>query len=82
MLERCRNPKNIGWKYYVGKGISVCQRWQDSFEAFLEDMGERTGWKMVARFDSISQRDAALAMGFIAPIAASNDRLVDYLRSL
>ena len=48
----------------------------------LEDMGERTGWKMVARFDSISERDAALAMGFIAPIAASNDRLVDYLRSL
>jgi hypothetical protein len=37
---------------------------------------------MVARFDSISERDAALAMGFVGPIAASNDRLVDYLRSL
>jgi uncharacterized protein YndB with AHSA1/START domain len=48
----------------------------------LEDMGERTRWKMVARFDSISERDAALAMGFVGPIAASNDHLVGYLRSL
>jgi uncharacterized protein YndB with AHSA1/START domain len=48
----------------------------------LEDMGERTRWNMVARFDSISERDGALAMGFVGPIAASSDRLVDYLRSL
>jgi uncharacterized protein YndB with AHSA1/START domain len=48
----------------------------------LEEMGEQTKWKMVARFNSITERDAALAMGFIRPIAASNDRLVDYLRSL
>jgi uncharacterized protein YndB with AHSA1/START domain len=48
----------------------------------LEEMGARTRWNMVARFDSIAERDAALAMGFIGPIAASNDRLADYLGSL
>ena len=48
----------------------------------LEDLGQQTEWKMVARFNSIAERDAALAMGFVRPIAASNDRLVDYLRNL
>lgn len=40
MRSRCRNEKNIGFKYYGGRGISVCARW-DLFENFLEDMGER-----------------------------------------
>jgi hypothetical protein len=38
MIERCRNPK---FKDYAGRGISVCQRWLDSFEDFLADMGHR-----------------------------------------
>jgi uncharacterized protein YndB with AHSA1/START domain len=48
----------------------------------LEDLGEKTRCKMVARFNSNAERDTALAMGFVGPIAASNDRLVDYLRNL
>jgi hypothetical protein len=27
MLQRCKNPKNIGWKYYGGRGIKVCKQW-------------------------------------------------------
>jgi hypothetical protein len=41
MLERCRNERHPGYPYYGGRGIVVCSRWRDSFEAFLTDMGER-----------------------------------------
>lgn len=41
MRERCNNPNNISYKNYGGRGIVVCERWQNSFDNFLEDMGER-----------------------------------------
>jgi hypothetical protein len=43
MRQRCGNPKNPEYKDYGGRGISVCQRWIDSFENFLADMGLRPG---------------------------------------
>lgn len=39
MKQRCLSPTHIGWEYYGGRGISICQRWIDSYEAFYEDMG-------------------------------------------
>jgi hypothetical protein len=39
MKDRCYNPKNIGFKNYGGRGITVCDRWLESFENFFEDMG-------------------------------------------
>lgn len=41
MKSRCSNPKDKGWKNYGGRGIEMCQRWRDSFPAFLADVGER-----------------------------------------
>lgn len=41
MRERCRNSKRPDWRYYGGRGISVCDRWVRSFTNFLCDMGER-----------------------------------------
>lgn len=40
MLTRCRNSKFIKYKDYGGRGIKVCQRWQDSFLAFFEYKGK------------------------------------------
>lgn len=40
MRERCRQPKNQDYRYYGGRGISICKRWDD-FALFLEDMGPR-----------------------------------------
>ena len=34
MLNRCNNPKNAAYKNYGGKGITVCDEWANSFEAF------------------------------------------------
>jgi hypothetical protein len=39
MKARCENPKNSAYKYYGGRGIQVCERWQD-FNLFYSDMGD------------------------------------------
>lgn len=40
MRQRCNNQKNRDYPEYGGRGISVCNRW-DEFENFLIDMGKR-----------------------------------------
>lgn len=42
MLYRCRNPKAKPYPLYGGRGISVCERWLD-FKNFYVDMGP-THW--------------------------------------
>lgn len=41
MIQRCTNPATTGYGRYGGRGIRVCDRWLESFENFLADMGER-----------------------------------------
>jgi hypothetical protein len=41
MKTRCLNPKFVFYQDYGGRGITICDRWLNSFEAFLEDMGEK-----------------------------------------
>lgn len=41
MIGRCTNPKTARYDKYGGRGITVCQKWINSFEAFLEDIGPR-----------------------------------------
>jgi len=38
---RCCNPQSSKFKYYGGRGIKMCNRWQQSFTDFVADMGDR-----------------------------------------
>jgi hypothetical protein len=54
MVHRCTNPKSNVWKYYGGRGISVCERWRGrgGFANFLADMGERPEGLTLDRIDN------------------------------
>jgi len=39
MKNRCANPNHKDFAYYGARGITVCDRWRDSYTAFLADMG-------------------------------------------
>ena len=52
MKWRCLNPKADNFSYYGGRGIRVCERWLNSFENFLADMGERPANRTLDRKDN------------------------------
>lgn len=41
MKDRCGNPGSESFATYGGRGIAVCERWRESFEIFLADMGPK-----------------------------------------
>lgn len=40
MKTRCTNENRKEFARYGGRGIQICDRWMNSFENFIEDMGE------------------------------------------
>lgn len=72
-------PERLVWEHVDsgkdGNGPPACR-----FTVTLEDLGGRTRWRLLTRFESLAARDASVAAGFRGPIAASNDRLAAYLQ--
>jgi hypothetical protein len=52
MIERCTNPKNTAYENYGGRGISICERWRESFSNFYADMGPRPEGTTINRIDN------------------------------
>ena len=52
MIARGRYPHRDVARKYARRGITVCERWQKSFEAFLADMGERPDGTTLDRMDN------------------------------
>ena len=50
MRQRCVNGKKDNYKYYGGRGITVCKRWS-KFENFLADLGPRPSSMTLDRRD-------------------------------
>lgn len=52
IIKRTCNPNYPRWADYGGRGIAICDRWRDSFENFLADMGERPPGMSIDRIDN------------------------------
>jgi hypothetical protein len=52
MKQRCLNPKVDRYDDYGGRGITICQEWQDSFETFYAHVGDPPKNKTIDRIDN------------------------------
>jgi hypothetical protein len=53
MRERCNNTKHKKYKVYGGRGITICERWND-FKSFLMDMGRKPDPKFTIERDDVN----------------------------
>jgi hypothetical protein len=52
MKKRCLCPTHEAFERYAGRGITICERWINSFENFLSDMGCRPEGTTLERIDN------------------------------
>lgn len=82
MKQRCSNPKTINFRDYGGRGITVCQRWRESFENFFADMGVRPAGMQLDRYPNKDGNYEPGNCRWITPKANArnrrNNRLLTY----
>ena len=50
MVGRCTSTTHKDYPLWGGKGVQVCRRWRESFEAFYADMGPRPAGTSLDRY--------------------------------
>ena len=71
--ERVYNPNAAGYKYYGGRGVEMCNRW-DSFENFLFDMGERPADTTIDRINPFGNYEPTNCRWSTRQVQANNKR--------
>lgn len=54
MLHRCYQTHHKSFPEYGARGIQVCERWRESFEAFVADMGLRPEGMTLDRYPDVN----------------------------
>lgn len=57
MKDRCKNKNNIKYHRYGGRGIRVCEEWDNSYESF-RDFAINNGWNETLTIDRIDNNGA------------------------
>jgi len=52
IINRCTRPEVENYARYGGRGIKICDRWRESFQNFLTDMGEPGPGMSIDRIDN------------------------------
>ena len=76
MRMRCTKPTAKGYKYWGGRGITVCGRWLNSFENFYSDMGPRPAGTSLDRIDNNGNYEPGNCRWATGPEQRANQRRV------
>jgi hypothetical protein len=74
MKDRCHNPRSRNYRRYGARGITVCQRWRESFKNFLADMGPKPPGLELDRTNNEGHYEPANCRWVTAKVNARNRR--------